>query len=364
MKQLLTFLSIASTLGLMSSCKSDFELNAPYDEIPIIFGVMDASSDTHYVKINKSFIGDGNNIDYAGINDSTLYTDVAAYVDELVDDYPVNTFPLYETWIGGIEEGIFYEDSQKIYYFVTNGLNEDATYRLSVNTAEEANTIRGETQIIKEGSLAFDHTTFILGTLSGVRFATTTSMQTGVYNPVKVKWSTAPRAKRYELKMRFNYLEVDLAGVSTAKYLDWDLGTQVSSTSTGGGSLFRDIQGEAFYDMVDNKLSGYADEANVLKRIPLNLDFILHVGDEDLNTYIELQEPGTGVVTERPSFTNMSEGAGIFVSKTKIEHGPPLDKHSMRVLVLGATTSAYKFCLDGANDPDNYLTTYPDMGCQ
>ena len=121
---------------LLSSCTTDFELNAEYDEIPVIFGILDQSVDTQFVKINKSFIGGGDNMSYAAINDSSLYSNVVGRVEEYVDDVLTETFPLEEMWVTNLDEGIFYTDSQKVYFFVPTSLtkpylNEDATYKLN-----------------------------------------------------------------------------------------------------------------------------------------------------------------------------------------------------------------------------------------
>ena len=52
MKKFLVFITISIAI---SSCETDFDVNAPYDKIPIIYGVLDQSTDTQWVKINKSF---------------------------------------------------------------------------------------------------------------------------------------------------------------------------------------------------------------------------------------------------------------------------------------------------------------------
>ena len=39
------------------------------------------------------------------------------------------------------------------------------------------------------------------------------------------------------------------------------------------------------------------------------------VGSEDLNTYIKVNEPITGIVQKRPQFTNINNGIGIFSSR-------------------------------------------------
>ena len=39
------------------------------------------------------------------------------------------------------------------------------------------------------------------------------------------------------------------------------------------------------------------------------------VGTEDLDTYLKVNEPITGIVQQRPVFTNINNGIGIFSSR-------------------------------------------------
>ena len=59
MRKLINNLLIFISIGLIGvSCSTDFDLNAPYQPIPIVYGLLDQSSDTQFVKINKSFLGE------------------------------------------------------------------------------------------------------------------------------------------------------------------------------------------------------------------------------------------------------------------------------------------------------------------
>ena len=82
-KSLLFLIISILVIGFTNSCKTDFALNAPYDDIPVIYAALDQSVDTQYVKINKTYLGDGNNTLYAKINDSVLFPNLSAKIDEL-----------------------------------------------------------------------------------------------------------------------------------------------------------------------------------------------------------------------------------------------------------------------------------------
>ena len=58
------FWTISLAVGLFSSCETDFELNAPYKTIPVLYGLLDQSLDTQFVKINKSYLANVNNANF------------------------------------------------------------------------------------------------------------------------------------------------------------------------------------------------------------------------------------------------------------------------------------------------------------
>jgi hypothetical protein len=50
--------------------------------------------------------------------------------------------------------------------------------------------------------------------------------------------------------------------------------------------------------------------------------YVFTVGSDDLNTYMEVTEPSTTIVQERPTFSNIENGIGLFASRTKRFVGP------------------------------------------
>ena len=72
MNSLLRFLLPAVFLF---GCSTDLEINAPYKNITIVYGLMSTkdASDVHFVKINKAFLGDGDAFVFAQVRDSNEY---------------------------------------------------------------------------------------------------------------------------------------------------------------------------------------------------------------------------------------------------------------------------------------------------
>jgi len=361
--------SVLSAAALFTfSCTTDFELNAEYDEIPIIFGVLDQSVDTQFIKINKSFIGNGDNNTYAAINDSSLYTNVVARVEEYIGGAIDRTFPLEEMWVTNLDEGIFYTDSQKVYFFVpTTPLNEDATYKLIVDVSEEAQPIEAETNLVLGSELNWDIITANGAIINGIIFADASTAAENDYLTSSPKCTPGGNADRYEFKLRLHFTEVTYAGASTAKYVEWNLG-EVAVVS---GNLKKEISGEAFYSAINNKLNNYIYEADVEKRVigKDNVEIIVTAANENLSLFMDINEPSTGVVTEQPVFTNIEGGVGMFASRFSRNLFSYLSLHSSYILRYGAETSAYKFCIDPSWDGNiteggqNMETTYPGIRC-
>ena len=366
----LLYITVISVSALfVASCTTDFELNAEYDEIPVIFGVLDQSVDTQFVKINKSFIGDGDNNSYAAINDSSLYSNVIGRVEEYVDGILTETFQLEEMWVNNLDEGMFYTDSQKVFFFIPSDLtepylNEDAIYKLIVDVSEEAQPIEAETNLIKGSELNWDIITANGAIINGFIFADASTLSQNDYLTSSPKCTPGGHADTYEFKLRLHFTEVT-STTSTEKYVEWNLGEAIVIN----GNLKKEISGEAFYSAINNKLSNYIYEADVIKRVisANNLELIVTAANENLSLFIGINKPSTGVVTEQPVFTNVEGGVGIFASRFSRNLFSYLSVHSTYVLKEGAETSGYKFCVDpswdvGQSGHDMNIT-YPGITC-
>ena len=261
-------------------------------------------------------------------------------------------------WVTNLDEGIFYTDSQKVYFFVGTNiapsgqdsvyLNEVATYKLIVDVSEEAQPIEAETNLIKDSQINWDLLTANGASQFGFKFADASTLSQNDYLTSSPKCTPGGNADKYEFKLRLHFTEVTYAGVSTAKYVEWNLGEVI----VVNGNLKKEISGEAFYSAISNKLNNYTYEADVEKRVIANdnIELIVTAANENLSLFIGINEPATGVVTEQPIFTNVEGGVGIFASRFSRNLSSFLDVHSSNVLKNGTKTSAYKFCIDAAWD--------------
>src|SRR6188768_905082 len=117
MKHLL-YLSIA--IATLAGCSTELDINAPYKDITVVYGLLNMRDSVHYVKINKAFLGEGDAYVYAQIPDSNEWEDGAittARMHRLENGERTEAFELTPTTITDREPGIFYSPNQKVYTF-------------------------------------------------------------------------------------------------------------------------------------------------------------------------------------------------------------------------------------------------------
>ena len=59
MKKLFLFflLTLLTGLAFFNACTTDVDLYSEYKDIPVIYGLLDATVDTNYVRVNRAFLG-------------------------------------------------------------------------------------------------------------------------------------------------------------------------------------------------------------------------------------------------------------------------------------------------------------------
>lgn len=334
----LSLISLLVITSIFTGCKTDIEVNAPYDRVPIIYGLLDQDVDTHYIKINRTYLGT-DNFASAAINDSTIFKSVSARVEQYTSGSLGNVYNLQEKWIKKIDQGLFYTDSQLVYYFVEPNLNNNSTYKLNVTADGKEAT--AETGLL--GNFDYSNSTK-LSTLNGFSFA----VSPGVYSTVSPKWITANGAIRYDLSLRFYYIEHKGTSTST-KYVDWFLGAQKTPTDNYSGELESEINGESFYIFLSNQPE-LIDTTGVSKRVIHKVELRVTAADNNFNTYMEVNEPVTSIVTERPEFTNIDGGYGIFSARRTLRLlDRTLNQKSIEELAEGQYTSNLLFCTDSTD---------------
>ena len=357
---------------LSTGCSTDVDLNAPYEERTLAFCLLDPNADEQWVRVNRTWLGEGNNLEFAQVADSSEYApgEVSVTVEAFADNDP----PLHRLWPPTRPSTPCFRtrtptassDRYRAYHFATpDGLeiapnnNPDAlrVYRLTVAFTDGRPSLTATTTLIGES----------LGNISnppaGIPgFSLNFASGTGglvTYPNVNFKWSSTPGAKRYEAAVEIKYTEriwVDAAHTELASETDrvlrWDLGEEGTSDDEGGEEIKLPVNGEAFFlylasnleadPLITRQLGVWNDNIDRVRCF----DFVLSIANEELDTYLAVNAPVTGIIQERPQYTNITGGLGLFASRTQQRvKGLGISKPSVQELVEGQHTAARQFCL-------------------
>ena len=296
----ITFLFLLSSI-LFSSCETDFTVNADWKEVTVVYGLLDQSQEKQYIRINKAFLGNENAYVMASVADSINYNpnNLEVKIEKLSASGNVLATKILTDTIMFKEDGLFSVEENIIYVFDTdNFLNEEKEYKLTITNKNSGNIISSQTKLIHNLSLmsAFNNSAYKMGFYS----------QTGDFSNTTIEWTHSKNAAIYQMTLFVSYTEygADTIVKTVQKVypiIEYD----------GNPNMSQQITGEEFFNLLAYNIPS---STTVNRRIN-NLDVLFSVGTADLNTYINLNEPPTGIVQERDLFTNIDSGIGLFTAR-------------------------------------------------
>ena len=321
MKKLFLSLSLLAGLVFFNACTTDVELYSDYKDIPIIYGLLDASQDTNFIRINRAFSGDNdhpiNAANVALIADSCNYPGkLRAYIVEYTQGYgghyqPTGyTMELDTITIHDKEEGVFYAPDQKVYWTdkPINVNTETIKYRYKLVVHRGNDTITSETNVV--GGEGFKIITESLGFMAGEND-----------NSGRIKFTLADNAVFYDAKMEFYYKESVHGGPLTDKQVTYSFGVNTLETlgqenervyyvSYGMSTLFNLLEDAIGADTVINE--NHPEVIRYFDEKPMKI--FLSAGSDELYNYIQINSQA-GYAQTVPDYTNINGGYGVFSSR-------------------------------------------------
>ena len=297
MKKIYLLVSVFTII--FTSCDTDFDVNAEWEEVTVVYGLLDAGDEmkTQQIKISKAFLGKMDALQMAQYADSINFDqgELAVKVIKVKNNGTRDTITLDE--VPTLRNDGVFNDSIIVYTFENNNfLNSNFEYELLIKNNITGNEVSSTTNIIS--GFNFDMgagfpfgfiETWIPGNPSATKFSSTV-----------VTWgNSTDNGLQYQIELIFNYNENDIA-----KNLIY------TSTVLEETNIF-EFEGEKIFNFLKNELV----KDPLIERKFLSIDLIMTVGSEDLKTYRIINEEITGIVQERPQFTNINNGIGLFSSR-------------------------------------------------
>ncbi len=291
---------IVFTLVLFS-CETDFDVNAEWQETTVVFGLLDNAKDIQYVKINKAFLGEGDALEMASISDSVNFNtnNIKVKMHEVVFSDTNWSINLTDTILDK-DNGLFGTDNNIVYYFKTSDIsfNNNKKYVLTIENNESDSFVSAETEVITNFSFMNFNPAYKFGFYN----PNAALSDSAKYRSKTIEWNKSKNGEIYQLDIRFNYLED-----GDLRYLIW---SQPLVSYDGNSNMLAKLEGRKFFNFLSTNIPN-----DVKVRSFVNIDLIMTVGTINLYNYIKVNEPVTGIVQQRPQFTNINNGIGMFTSR-------------------------------------------------
>ena len=336
------FIFILSCLILVfNSCSTDVDLYAEYQDIPIVYAMLNPKADTNFVKITRAFCGTNDNPINANeivqIYDSSNYpVKLDARIMELKCTHgnyyePTGRVIALDTiTLHGKEAGTFYSPDQTFYYtteqFNTGGGGSRYKYRLVV-VKPDGDSLTAQTSIVGNEEFA------IMTTGVGFQAAPTETVR-------KIMFRADGSASLYEVAIQFNYREQKNGQGIVKKSVDRSFGTrplnEFHKLEGTDNSYSLDYSENWLFNALAYAIGGDTivnpNHPNVTRYID---DFIITIsaaGDDLAYYYVANQAQAESPISLITTYTNIEGGYGLFSSRTKIQRVAKLSANTKREL--------------------------------
>jgi len=299
MKKILLISFFISMILVFPSCETDVDINADWEEITIVYGLLNQKDTAHYFRINKAFLG-GNALEIAKIEDSSSYkNDLEVVLEGWQGSTKKQTIVFDTTTISNKDTGTWYNPYMVVYKGIGE-LNENYDYKLFVKNTKSGKEISSDTKLIHDFNFVRPNA------------GSKANFNPGYFSKFSWQKNYDDNAMRYEPLIRFNYYEVPFGTQDTIpKYVDWYQSTQYAPNLTASSEIEISVSGDAFYTVVASKI-----EPNYTGvRLAGLVDYVVSAAGVEYNTYLDVNEPSTSLVQDRPEYTNITNGFGLLSSR-------------------------------------------------
>ena len=320
MKKLLLLLPVVGLF--LAACSNEFEVTAPWKEVPVLYAVISPDDTAHYVRVEKAFLDpEKSALEIAKIADSIYYPENAITVF-LERDSDKKRFQM--TRVDGAKEGYPRKDgtfatSPNWLYKVkpTPGqpvLEVGKKYNVVVKRADGQPDITSSTTV--PGEYVFNAPNQVQ-TPPLMAFVSDTLDYT-------VQWRTDANAYFFNIYLTVRYREEAPDGTVLSKNaVVWKtVGATRDKDPLSGSSVYRGsapLAGSEFFKF----LAANIPPASGTFRYFEACDLTLEGGALDLLKYNEVASASGGITGAEviPSYSNISEGFGLFMSKNSTTLG-------------------------------------------
>jgi len=296
---------LALGLGIgITSCSNDFEITEGVADIPVVYGLLSSSDTALYIRVEKAFVDENTSaITLAKDPENLYYKDIQVEISN-----GQKTFTLQR--VDGNLEGYprkagAFASSPNYLYKIKQGagfiIEGQKTYSLTIKKTD--------------GSIIASAQAVALRPLANLDITNPNAsalLSFGYNTDFTVGFRSSPLAYTHDISLVFEYTE-EKNGTFSDKTIEWPLVSNYEENVNDLVINYR-IKGRAFYEFLKSNLT--ADPA--VNRFMRRGSIKISSGGEDIAKYTSILKANTGITSsgEIPSYTNITNGVGLFSSKT------------------------------------------------
>lgn len=278
----------------LGACKNDIEINAPWKEIPVVYGFLDVNKDTQYIRVQKAY---QNSIDLttaegAQISDSLYFKNATV---------EVNGVPFTKITSINKNSGFFASDINFIYQAKMT-LNPNQRYNLKITSGETGLSYTSSTTIVDRAEIMTISPNYKLYIRPYQDF-----------NRIQFQFKPGARAALYDVAIRFWYKEYPVGNPTNfeLKYIDYYLEKNWSVDAVSGKSYVPTSK-----EWINYIKGALVVNSNVTREFH-RIDYVAIGGSKEMKDIIDLSKPSAVIVQRKTDYSNIENGLGIFSSRSE-----------------------------------------------
>jgi len=315
MKKIFLFIAVMAGAIFYPSCSNDIDLTAEWKDIPIVYGLISKTDTANYIRVEKAFLdNDISALDLAQIPDSLYYDNISVQIKSLDANNPV-TYDLVRV-DGNLEgfvreEGVFADAPNYLYKLklaAGESLVGNEDYELVINRGDNSELVTATAKIVGDIEMRKPDTDPM--TADPIDW-----QQSGL----NIKWRGARGSAVFDVTVYLNIEENDISNPANDRIvtIEWKIENNIPAIYTNGQvNMDTRLNKIDLFQILNSRL----EVDPTISRNFLSVDILVTAGGQALDDYISAGNANTGITSTQviPTFSNLSEGFGIFSSKSSV----------------------------------------------
>ncbi|MCX6188116.1 MAG: hypothetical protein NTW54_00650 [Bacteroidetes bacterium] len=308
------FFGLVLTLIVSSSCKNDIKLNADYKEIAVVYGLLDRNDTVHYIRIQRAFQNTNATAQSISQKPDSLYFDSLEV--KITDLTTAQVYTLTKE-MSVVKDSGYFQNKVNVLYRFNDAITSAHRYRLTIRSVFSNNMASAETVVV--------------GNPLQILLPPGDTFDILPNKIIYANFKSGVNARAYDIFYRFKYDEFDsiTGNLSAQKYIDYFVQRSgLTSTLNGGEEINQKIESEDLIRFIGNAIPVQRG----VKRVATFLDAFYAGAADDLNVYLDVSKPSIGIVQKKPEFSNISNGFGVFSSRSVFFKRHPVNTATQKTL--------------------------------